>query len=775
MANQQSCAAMPAVCLAESESSTLSPLALMLTEIVDKLPADERCQILQRLLVNGVNTDGEDDNDTSQTPWPLIAFLCFAIGVCVYSGHVVHKERRRYVTQNAHVQGSFQQYLKYRFGYWYAWTPGSAGIVLLLLSLSLLLTGGFLMCVVVRRPMSESMWSAWIWIANPDGGASEDTHAGRVIGLFTSVGGMLIFALLMSVISSFFEEAMQSLREGRLPVVEGNHIVVISHMTNQLTVLLEEICFAEESEGGTLIAVLSPSPKVEVEEFLIDSNVREWMKNSTIVVRSGDSRKEEALEKVAVQAARKVILISKPGVSREEADVITLTTLMTLRSNNWPCHGTCVIQCQLVRNQDLFSRIAKEGSNVLTSADFVSELLVQCSQQRGLAEVVRSVFCFEGDEFYVQQVEGIKGRTFMEVLFALPRVIMIGIMTSSGVELLPSMDRRFDGDEQLVLLAEDDSDIPSQATMSTLEQSVNPCLLTYEKSQGLQLFPPKQHTVIIVGWNEMIGAMLVELDKMVGPGSTLVIHSPISKKLREDFISKAQRRRKHSCSNLAIQHTEGPLGARFLLEELPFAEAGAIIVLADKDEDSSVVDVQTLAVSVQIQDILMRCNQPDTVSPIIIPQLVEADSEDLAVNSGILNYMMTEQLVARITACVAEVPQLSCIIDCIVKDRSCSFCIRELKEYPAAAALDFEQGVTFDEVSAAVACANEVVLGWSGLDPAEGAWEMNPKERRQKRSWPDDARLVVLKKDAHSKVSKDNSPVVKSEGLWPEDAKFIGE
>merc|ERR1712032_544909 len=108
---------------------------------------------------------------------------------------------------------------------------------------------------------------------------------------------------------------------------------------------------------------------------------------------------------------------------------------------------------------------------------------------------------------------------------------------------------------------------------------------------------------------------------MVGPGSTLVIHSPISKKLREDFISKAQRRRKHSCSNFAIQHTEGPLGARFLLEELPFAEAGTIIVLADKDEDSSVVGVQ-------IQDILMRCNQPDTVSPIIIPQLVEADSED---------------------------------------------------------------------------------------------------------------------------------------------------
>merc|ERR1719433_2059215 len=170
------------------------------------------------------------------------------------------------------------------------------------------------------------------------------------------------------------------------------------------------------------------------------------------------------------------------------------------------------------------------------------------------------------------------------------------------------------------------------------------------------------------------------------------------------------------------------------------------MLLADKNEDSDVADVSTLAVSVQIQDILMRSGREDLVSPMIIPQLIEADSEDLARNSGILDYMLTDQLVARITACVAEVPQLSCIIDCIVKDRSCSFCIRELKEYPAATALDLENGITFDEVSAVVACANEVVLGWSCGDPAEGAWEMNPKERGQKRSWPEDARLVVLKK-----------------------------
>jgi len=483
------------------------------------------------------------------------------------------------------------------------------------------------------------------------------------------------------------------------------------------------------------------------------------MRNSTIVVRSGDSRKEHDLEKVAVQAARKVIIVSKPGVSREEADVITLTSLMTLRSHAWPNNGTCVVQCQLVRNQELFSDMVKAGSNVLTSADFVSELLVQCSQQHGLAEVVRSVFCFDGDEFYVEPIKGIKGRTFMEVLFALPRVIMIGIVTSSGqVELLPAMDRRFEGDERLVVLAEDDSDIPGEATLRTLEQSVKPSLLSWEKSQGLKPLSPKRQTVVIVGWNEMIGAMLVELDKIVAFGSTLIIHSPVDKKVREEFIYKAQRRRKHDCNNLTICHSEGPLAARFLLEELPLARADTIFVLAEKLDDLS-ADAQTLAVSVQIQDILMRGPKNDTVSHMIMPELLEADSQDLAVKSGISDYMLTDQLIARITAYVAEVPQLSCILDCIVKDRSCSFCIRELQEYPAATTLDLDNGITFDEVLAVAACANDVVLGWSCPDPSEGVWEMNPKIRGQKRSWHEDARLVVLQNVKPSDPSADNSPV----------------
>jgi len=312
-----------------------------------------------------------------------------------------------------------------------------------------------------------------------------------------------------------------------------------------------------------------------------------------------------------------------------------------------------------------------------------------------------------------------------------------------------------------VVLAADDSEIPDRAMEGRGEQQIQQCWCSLQSGQSIQEQPPfAQQTIIIVGWNEMLGAMIVELDRGVGPGSTLVIHSPVSVAEREHFFEVAQKRRNHQCKNLTFKHTLGSLGARFMLEELPFEMASAIIVLADskvlKAEDSSAADAQTLAACVQIQDILLIRGS----SRSIMPQLLEADSEELALQSGIRDYILTDQLAARITACVTEVPQLSSIIDCIVKDRSCSFYIRKLSDYPLVGSLDLHSGITFDEVTVLVAGASEIALGWSSQDSSEpGAWEMNPKDRMKRRTCPQDMQVVVLHK--HNKpatlVSQDGS------------------
>eukprot|EP00930_Biecheleria_cincta_P083253 TRINITY_DN72862_c0_g1_i1.p1 TRINITY_DN72862_c0_g1~~TRINITY_DN72862_c0_g1_i1.p1 ORF type:complete len:783 (-),score=151.28 TRINITY_DN72862_c0_g1_i1:60-2408(-) len=752
MAGFSQCPATPAAALSGLGEATL--------ELARKLPESERCALMQKLLVmeggEGTSSQVDDEEVTLVGQVMLVGFWLFVIYLIVFFVRVIHNERSRFYRRNACDQGSFRKYLKYRFGYWYTWTPGSAGLVLLTMSLSLLIFGGVLLRVLIQQPLSEGLWNAWLWIAAPDGGGSAETPLARSIGLMISVGGMLVFALLLSVISSTFEDALQGLREGIGPVIEGNHIVILGHLTPMLQIIAKELCNANESEGGTLISILSPLPKPEVEDFLreADGDIKEWMLNSTIVVRSGDACKVEDLQKVGVQGAKKVIIMSKPGIPREDADALTVNVLLALRNNRWPRNGHCVVQCQLVRNQGLFKRLLNDDSQVLSTNDFIGEVMVQCSKQSGLIHVVRSVFSFEGDEFYIQHVQGSAGRTFMELMFALPGVILVGVMSQgSELELLPAMDRVLKDGEKLCVLAEDDSTVPA-CVMPGVPDGV--MVLGGTDVSASRIEERRQEVceasqiVIIFGWNDSIGAILGEVDNNVGQGSHVIIHSPQAIEIREQFIDAAQKRRSHRYQNFTVEHMHGPLGARFRLEALPLEQANMIFILADEScASASMADSQTMAVIVQVQDIIEERCGPEGSSAVIMPQLLDIATEDTLVQTGIHNYVMASRLAARIMAVVAEVPQVVGIIDCLVKRKSCKFSISKLCEFPAAESFDLRRGLSFNEATMIAALANEVVLGWSCVGAGEsGPWEMNPKNRTEKRPWTQECRLVLLRRTA---------------------------
>merc|ERR1712061_433448 len=103
--------------------------------LVRKLSEADQCAIKQRLLDH--TPDGSDVESESQVETTLVAryitgfLVSLFIGLAMFFIWVIHYEVRRYRGRNAKGQGKFSQYLKYRFGYWYTWTSGSACIVLL--------------------------------------------------------------------------------------------------------------------------------------------------------------------------------------------------------------------------------------------------------------------------------------------------------------------------------------------------------------------------------------------------------------------------------------------------------------------------------------------------------------------------------------------------------------------------------------------------------------------------------------------------------------------
>ena len=65
--------------------------------------------------------------------------------------------------------------------------------------------------------------------------------------------------------------------------------------------------------------------------------------------------------------------------------------------------------------------------------DFLGQLLVEASRQRGLSQVISQTLGFEGMEFYIAAVQGTEGWAFGDLLFAVSNCIPIGYMDRGKV------------------------------------------------------------------------------------------------------------------------------------------------------------------------------------------------------------------------------------------------------------------------------------------------------------------------------------------------------
>jgi len=342
-------------------------------------------------------------------------------------------------------------------------------------------------------------------------------------------------------------------------------------------------------------------------------------------------------------------------------------------------------------------------------------------------------------------------------MFAFDAVVACGYQRADGVlQLLPPMDTVLQGNENLILLAEDASTLPHKVSDERLSATSElRCKGTKlgSKQHVLQQQGLQTQCVVIIGHNESIGSVLLEIDGTVASGSEVVMFSPQSEESRQEFIEDSQRRRRQHFRNFSMSFQTGPMAARFRLEALPLQKASRIFFLADSSSSPTEVSAQTVAGILQVQAILEEGNNPeccglDRSSPVIIPQILDEATEKSCTQLKVQDYINSNELAARLLAVVSESPHVSGIINQIVAEDGCDFIIRSLDEYAALDGIDMsvEGGVTFDEVAAIAAVAGEVALGWSEVGAGSlGPWEMNPKEKAERRPWNSDARIVALK------------------------------
>jgi hypothetical protein len=355
--------------------------------------------------------------------------------------------------------------------------------------------------------------------------------------------------------------------------------------------------------------------------------------------------------------------------------------------------------------------------------------MVQCSKTAGLGKIISKAFGFGGSEMYIKSVpEHLEGFSFFEASLYYPRAVILGITTKttrgkSIYKFCPSNRHALKADEQVVLLAENDScaladEEPCMQSFTYMQSLLEPhhdaSFLQASVVHVPDVREPEQ--IIVIGWNDSIGIMLLELDLMVPPSTTMLILAPKSTQEREEYLRKAFRRRNREPKNITnIKHVEGMLGSRFQLEDLPIPleEASRIFIIADNEDSKSVqeTDARTVVTILQIRDILSKKGMSKSIP--VIPEMRSPETEKNCFAVQASDFIDTSGLPAQVLAMIAYQPQIKGVLEEIMSEASSvAFSVRNLKDYmppgePLPTSFNFFQASSWVRVS------GDVLVGWT--------------------------------------------------------------
>ena len=132
------------------------------------------------------------------------------------------------------------------------------------------------------------------------------SSAGRFSAFVIVILGILFLNVVIAVLLRAVQAKMRALKQGLSPVVETRHTVVLGFGAAVLSII-RELCLANASEGGGVVAVLARGDTVamaaELHAFLTPAELY----GTKVVFRNGSRLRFGDLARVSVATARAVI------------------------------------------------------------------------------------------------------------------------------------------------------------------------------------------------------------------------------------------------------------------------------------------------------------------------------------------------------------------------------------------------------------------------------------------------------------------------------------
>lgn len=534
-----------------------------------------------------------------------------------------------------------------RFRYWFDnWMSRGTIALMVLLGIAtavlVLVVGGVTVLVVALLPdkynqlgedftAGDIFWGALMRTLDPGTMGGDQGWLFRLLMLVITIGGLIIVASLIGIISGAFDAKVEELRKGRSRVLEKDHTLILGWSTKVFPII-SEICIANESRGRSVIVVLADRDKVEMEDA-IKAEVGSTGK-TTIICRTGDPMNLTDLEISSPNAARSIILLAPEGSSDPDADVIKTCLALTNNPRRRPEPYHIVGELAQPGSLEAARLVGGDEAHWVLGDELIGRITVQSCRQSGLSVVFSELLDFDGDEIYFTDQPALYGTTYFETQLAFADAAVMGMVKAGVVQLNPTDTALYEAGDQLIVIAEDDSAIrlstpgaPDAAAVSTSAPAA-----------------PKPERTLVLGYNSGLTAMLRELDEYVAPRSTVTILADVKKPSLPAF------------ENLELDIRKGDSTSRALLDDLDVTSYDHIIVLAYKDTlDIQRADSKTLITLLQLRDI----EQGSGGDLNIVSEMLDDRNRELAEVTNADDFIVSDKLISLMLSQVSENRQLT--------------------------------------------------------------------------------------------------------------------
>jgi hypothetical protein len=519
-----------------------------------------------------------------------------------------------------------------------------------------------------------------------------------ITGVLAAMCGIVIFSLLVAIITSTVEQILHRFSQGTTVVHEKNHFLIIG-TNSRLIDILKEFVIASETEKLTVV-ILSEKTKEEVDNE-IELGIEDT-KNLRIVTRTGRTTSPAMLERISVDTARGVIVLSQcenfsDDDSKELSDtnVIKICYALSIAINKG--HNIMVVpEIYFESNREVVKSLMSDNVLLVDTTNILSRLLVQTSLFNGLVSVYEQLFSFEGSELYVINNPA-PGMTFGELAFHLKDGIPLGYRCpKEGLVLNPDIHKTLDDDKKIILVLSDDSHFSFSG--SPIAKGNKFAKVTRTEISN------KRH-ILIIGWNSDSENIIREYDKYLSKDSHIQIL--LTEKCQPNEKEFALLKKETKCE-VDIIETEDTSSIR--LEALKLASYDMIVLLTAflNTDQTEVVDSENIKLLLQVKRILNK--EPNGKKPIIISEVLDTSNLELFDHMGLSDFLLSNRLISIFLTQLAVQPGLMDIYEILLsKDGA------EINLKPATHYFSEFNNLTFADLISAGQNYGEIILGYKRI------------------------------------------------------------